>query len=70
MSEKKDRQSGIELLRILAACMVIVLHYNDGGAFEHTRMGYNRTILFLLESMCICAVDLFILITGYFMCSS
>lgn len=32
---KDRRQSGIELLRILAACAVVILHYNNtqmGGA--------------------------------------
>lgn len=36
MSVKKGtRESGIELLRILAIMGVVVLHYNDGRAFNY-----------------------------------
>lgn len=68
--ENNKRQSNIELLRILAICGVIVLHYNNGaigGGFNNAK-GVNLYILYYLESMFICAVNLFILISGYFMC--
>lgn len=68
---KKVRQSGIELLRVLTACAVVMLHYNDGRAFVHVLNGsLNHTILMFLESLCIGAVDIFILISGYFLCKS
>ncbi len=68
--EKKTRQSGIELLRILAACAVVMIHYNDQRALVFSVGGINYTVLCLLNSLCICAVDLFILITGYFLCTT
>lgn len=70
----KKRQSNIELLRIFAMCGVIILHYNNetmGGGFSHVEDGsVNQAILYGLEGLFVCAVDLFVLITGYFSCSS
>ena len=71
---KKERQSNIELLRILLIIGVIILHYNNktiGGGFEYVK--YESIIfyiLYILESVFICAVNLFMLISGYFMCTS
>lgn len=70
----KSRESNIELLRIISMLGVILLHYNNplmGGAFKSVENGsINFYILYFLESLCACSVDLFILITGYFMCKS
>ncbi len=67
----KERQSNIELLRIFAIMGVIILHYNNtsmGGALRFTEgLKVNHTILVILESVAICAVDLFVLISGYFL---
>ena len=72
--EKVKRQSGIELLRILAICGVVVLHYNNrdiGGALKYVSEGtLNYYLLNILESLFICGVNLFILISGYFLCVS
>lgn len=71
---KKERQSNIELLRILAIGGVIILHYNNpsgGGGISYAAEGsLNFYTLYLLESLFVCAVDLFMLISGYFMCGS
>lgn len=64
----KMRDSGVELLRILTALSVVMLHYNDGRAFKYVEAGSAQQItLFFLESCAICAVDLFILISGYYL---
>lgn len=71
---KKERQSNIELLRILAILGVIVLHYNNpeiGGGITYAKEGsINFYILYVLESLFVCGVDLFMLISGFFMCES
>lgn len=68
MSDRKSRESGIELLRILTMCGVILLHYNDGRAFKYVAdNSIQQYVLFFLESVAICAVDLFVLISGYFL---
>lgn len=69
---KPIRKSNIELLRILTMMGVIVLHYNNpqiGGGIAYAN-GANLYVLYGLESLFVCAVNLFILITGYFMCKS
>lgn len=63
------RQSGVELLRILAGMAVIILHVNflpgGKGALDYA-VGLNRTFLNALECLCICAVNVFLLISGFF----
>jgi len=71
MSERiKKRDSNIELLRILLILGVIVLHYNGvAGGFDSVQKGSaNEAVLHLLEAICICAVDAFIMISGYYLC--
>lgn len=74
MSNSKDRESNIELLRILAMIGVILLHYNNptiGGGLSFVKFGsINFWFLSFIESLFICAVDLFIIISGFFLASS
>ena len=68
--EKNERNSSIELLRILLGFAVIILHFNYypggcGGAVELTA-GATQIVLMFLEILCICAVNVFVLISGYF----
>ena len=67
----KGRDSNIELLRIIAMLGVIILHYNNasiGGGFKYAEYGSaDYYVISTFESIFICAVDLFILISGYFM---
>ena len=71
-SSKTKRESGIELLRIFAILGVVILHYNNpvfGGALELTKDdSVKHTFLMILQSLCIPAVDIFMIISGYFMC--
>lgn len=67
------RDSNIELLRILASMAVIALHYNfhaGEGALDTllAQGGHNLnvTILSCLEVLCNCAVNVFLLITGFY----
>lgn len=67
---KKERETNIELLRILIMIGVIILHYNNryiGGGLKFVRLNsINYYVLMLLESVFICAVNLFMLISGYY----
>ena len=71
---KTARQSNIELLRILAIMGVIILHYNNpviGGGIKFVeKNSMNYYVLYLLESLFACGVNLFMLISGYFMFES
>lgn len=74
MKQKCERNSSIELLRIIAIMGVIILHYNNstsGGGFRYVKEGsINQYFLFLTENLFIGAVDLFILISAYFLCTT
>lgn len=64
-----QRQSGVELLRIFACFFVILLHYNNGGIGGGTNYISGTIEVFInrfTESLCFCAVDLFVMISGYF----
>lgn len=70
----QTRSANIELLRIFAIIGVIVLHYKNptfGGGMAYVVKGsLNYHILIMLESIFVCAVDLFVLISGFFLCKS
>lgn len=72
MASKKERNSGIELLKIFCMLGVIILHYNNssiGKAFSYAPLySFRSYALYFLQSMSISAVNVFVLISGYFMC--
>ena len=69
-----SRNPGIDILKIVSMISVIVLHYNNRGigqAFAYVPLFSTKSyVLFFLQSFCICAVNVFALITGYFMCNA
>ena len=69
-NQRLQRNSNIELLRIILILMVIGVHYNligMGNAFLYTRqVGINVSLTAILESFCIVCVDTFVIITGYY----
>ena len=76
MKEKKKetRNSSIELLRIIAMMGVICLHYNSsiyGAALKLvTPNSLNQYYLHFIGSLFVCAVNLFIMISAYFLCQT
>lgn len=65
-----ERESNIELLRIIATCSVIILHYINplcGGGWEYASV-INRYVLLFLECLSVNAVNVFCIITGFFLC--
>lgn len=70
-TEKGGRMANMELLRILSMMLVIVLHFlgKGGGLVKLTQesmpaFGYTAWVL---ESLCIVAVNVYMLISGYFL---
>ena len=66
-----ERLSNIELLRIIAITMVLMLHYNMHGLYPDVLIGgtpfsWSSLRGNMIESFCICAVNVFVLISGYF----
>lgn len=70
---RKERQSNMELLRIVAMLMIITLHYLDKGnvlpGFTESST-LNHHLAWWLEACCYGAVNLYVLISGYFMAES
>lgn len=66
----KKRQANFELLRIAAMYMVVVMHYlNDhvGSLFFDLGLNSLSVTAVVLDSVCIVAVDAFVLLGGYFL---
>lgn len=65
----KRRNANIELLRIISMMMVITLHGLDKGEALVSMFGESDTAVcaYILESLCIMAVNIYMLISGYFL---
>ncbi len=65
-----SRHSNFDLLNIIAFIMVVFLHFNNrqmGGGLLYSS-GASLVYFKILESLCIVAVPIFVLKTGYFSC--
>lgn len=73
-TQKAPRMANLELLRCIAMMMVIVLHFlGKGGLLADLTgesLGATGTVAWLLESFAIVAVNVYMLISGYFLCTS
>ncbi|MDE7268190.1 MAG: acyltransferase [Lachnospiraceae bacterium] len=70
MAEKKGRQLNYELLRILAMLMIVCLHYLSKGGFlgdpARARISATGYAAWFIEAFCLVAVNVYVLISGYF----
>lgn len=70
----RPKMANIELLRCIAMMMVVVLHYLGKSSLladlTKENMGSVGVAAWVLESFCIVAVNLYMLISGYFLCES
>ena len=66
----KNRNLGIELLRIISMIMVLILHYLmfTGILYNHNYFSSGSFVIWLAESFCFVAVNCYVLISGYFLC--
>ena len=64
-----DRKMNFELLRIIAMLMIIALHYWGKSGFidAATPSTPGYFLAWSIRSVCYCAVNCYVLITGYFM---
>lgn len=68
--KKKTRQANIELLRIVAMLMVVILHYLIKGGVAPSlaeNTGVLNLIAWYLKAMCIVTINVYVLISGYFL---
>jgi len=66
----KTRQANFELLRILAMMMVVVLHYFVKGQAAPSLVENTEAvnlITWFLKAMCVVTINLYVLISGYFL---
>ena len=74
MTETKARQKNLEKLRCLAMMMVVILHFlgkgNLLGDVSAPEMSMVGAAAWVLEALCIVAVNCYMLISGYFLCES
>lgn len=68
MKEKAKRDGNFELLRIISMVMIVSLHYLKKGRLLTTDIGSGRYYFaWALEALCFVAVNLFVLISGYYL---
>ena len=71
--QKKERMANLEVLRCVAMMMVVVLHYlGKGGLLPDLTapLSVQDMAAWLLEAFCIVAVNVYMMISGYFLCES
>ncbi len=71
--QKKERMANLEVLRCVAMMMVVVLHYlGKGGLLPDltASLSAQSMVAWLLEAFCIVAVNVYMMISGYFLCES
>lgn len=63
----KERNYGIDMLKILSMFMVVVLHIQgNGGMLSNSiQLSLNDSVMWFIEILCYPAVNLFALTTGY-----
>ena len=69
VNQKKVRNSNLELLRIISIIMIIAHHYAVHG-FGEVAYSFNKNVLEILHSGGKLGVDIFVLISGYYMINS
>lgn len=71
---KPARMANLELLRCVAMMMVVVLHYlGKGGLLGDMTAGSltaTQTAAWIAEVFCLVAVNVYMMISGYFLCTS
>lgn len=72
LRKNKTRDTNIELLRIIAMLMIVALHYlaRGEGLVKNAAFGLNWFFAWILEAICIVAVNCYVLISGYFLITS
>ena len=69
----KKREANFELLRIVAMLMIITLHYLDKGGIlpkPDSAFGLPGFLAWALEAFCVSAVNVYVLISAYFLAES
>jgi surface polysaccharide O-acyltransferase-like enzyme len=70
--KEKDRNIGLDLLRIISMLMIVSLHYlGKGGVLWNTTEGsLSWGIVWLVEAFCYTSVNCYVFISAYFLSAS
>lgn len=66
----KIRESNIELLRIISMLFIVLFHYVYKCDFQYSELNFNVLLIKSCWFLGELGVNLFVLITGYYMCKS
>lgn len=74
MEKKRNRIASLDVLRMILAVMVIILHFNNsngGKAFIFAATNHGvYDFLLAMEALSICAVNCFVMLSGFFLCTN
>ena len=70
LNKTKNRQSNVELLRIISMLFIIIFHYVYKSGYNFETLNYNSFIVKTFYFFGELGVNLFILISGYFLINS
>lgn len=70
MNNAISRKTGLELLRIIAMLLIVFSHFACHGGIDYTKFSINNAFLTIIEFGGKIGVNIFILISGYFSCTS
>lgn len=74
MTKKENRIVSFDLMRVVLAIMVIALHFNNSsgghGLIYAKSNKYMYEILLVIESLSVCAVNCFMMLSGFFSASN
>ena len=68
--KREKRGSALELLRIISMILIVAHHFSVHSAFSDVSSGFNRFIIQMFQSGGKVAVNVFVLISGYFLVQS
>lgn len=73
-NRRQSRMTNLEILRCIAMMMVVILHYLGKGDLlpnlSGAEMSTTGITAWVLEAFCIVAVNVYMLISGYFLCTA
>ena len=69
-SSRKERNASVELLRILAMLMIIIMHCMAWSGALYDQSEHLGHFYWLIEALCVPSVDVFVLISGYYLVTS
>lgn len=68
----ENRNSGLDLLRVLSMLMIVTLHYlaKGGVLWNTTEWTLNWFLIWIIEAFCYTSVNCYVLISAYFLSAS